>query len=134
MLDNELPGVNLETNTDTHQHSLHQPSFDPTKQQGTLTSYLVGFSASLMLTLLTYGLVKTHFLTGWTLNLVVAGLSLVQVIIQLLCFLHLGDEAKPRWNFLAFLFMVSVVLILVLGSLWIIYNLNGRMMNSMLHE
>jgi heme/copper-type cytochrome/quinol oxidase subunit 4 len=42
-------------------------------------------------------------------------------------FLHLGNEAKPRLKLLVFGFMALVVMILVFGSLWIMYSLNYRM-------
>jgi cytochrome o ubiquinol oxidase operon protein cyoD len=51
--------------------------------------------------------------------------------IQLHYFLHLGDEPKPQWNLLTFGFMIGVVLILVFGTLWIMNNLNDRMMPQM---
>jgi cytochrome o ubiquinol oxidase subunit IV len=43
-------------------------------------------------------------------------------------FLHLGRETRPRWKLAVFLFMLGVILILVFGSLWIMTNLNYRMM------
>jgi heme/copper-type cytochrome/quinol oxidase subunit 4 len=39
-------------------------------------------------------------------------------------FLHLGQEAKPRYQLIAFNFMVLVVLVVVFGSIWIMQNLD----------
>lgn len=100
-------------------------------KHGTYKSYVVGFIWSIVLTLAAYFLVVEHIFTGWTLGLVIGALSIVQVVIQLLYFLHLGDEPKPYWNLIVFSFMVLVVVILVAGSLWIMYNLNYRMMPQM---
>ena len=61
-------------------------------------------------------------------------LAVVQLVVQLVFFLHLGRERQPRWNLLAFAFMAIVLLILVLGSLWIMNNLNYHMTQTdMLH-
>jgi len=58
---------------------------------------------------------------------VVAGLAVTQALVQLIFFMDLGGEAKPRWRLGVLIFMVGVVLIVVFGSLWIMTNLNYHM-------
>jgi cytochrome o ubiquinol oxidase operon protein cyoD len=95
--------------------------------QSTLISYVLGFSLSVLLTLAAYLSVANHALMGKSLVLVIAGLAVVQLFVQLLFFLHLGRESRPRWNLLVFSFMLLVVGIVVGGSLWIMDNLNYHM-------
>jgi cytochrome o ubiquinol oxidase operon protein cyoD len=95
--------------------------------EGTFRTYLVGFLWSLVLTFAAYDLVIHHTLSATPLVAAIIGLALVQFVIQLVFFLHLGRETKPRWKLFVFFFMIMVVLILVLGSLWIMHNLNYRM-------
>lgn len=95
---------------------------------GTLMSYTTGFILSITLTLAAYQLVVAHALAGWAMTLTILGLATVQLIVQLLFFLHLGRESKPRWNFFVFATMVIIVVIIAGGSLWIMKNLNYRMM------
>lgn len=96
--------------------------------QGTLRSYVTGFVASICLTLAAYIMVTHRLIAAkWSLVAVVVGFALLQFIVQLLFFLHLGRETKPRWKLLVFCFMIMVVLIIVFGSLWIMTNLNNRM-------
>jgi cytochrome o ubiquinol oxidase operon protein cyoD len=95
--------------------------------QGTLKTYVTGFGCSIVLTLAAYLLVIHQLFSRQILIALVIGLALVQFIVQLLFFLHLGTETKPRWKLFVFLFMVMVVAILVFGSLWIMSNLNYRM-------
>jgi cytochrome o ubiquinol oxidase operon protein cyoD len=45
------------------------------------------------------------------------------MVVQLHYFFHLGQESKPRWNLLMFLFMALVLVVVVFGSLWIMYSL-----------
>lgn len=87
-------------------------------------SYLLGFLLSLGLTLVAYFMVSRHVGSSGVLTASIVGLALAQLMVQLKFFLHLGSEAKPRWNLLVFGFMLGVLLILVFGSLWIMYNLN----------
>ena len=95
--------------------------------RGTLRTYVIGFVASIVLTLGAYLLVAHHLLSRRLLIAAVIGLALVQFLVQLLFFLHLGRESKPRWKLMVALFMIMVVLILVFGSLWIMTNLSYRM-------
>jgi cytochrome o ubiquinol oxidase subunit IV len=55
---------------------------------------------------------------------VIIVLAVSQLFVQLLFFLHLSRESRPRWNLIVLLFAAMVLLIVVLGSLWIMNNLN----------
>lgn len=90
---------------------------------GTVRSYTAGFVLSLILTLAAYLLVTRNVFSGWGLVFALAGLAVTQLLAQLLFFLHLGRESRPRWNLTVMLFAVMVVAILVFGSLWIMKNL-----------
>lgn len=103
------------------------------KQPGTLRTYQIGFASSVILTLAAFYLVSRHVLAGWGLVLAILALAVIQLCIQLIFFLHLGDESRPRWRLNVFLFMLMVLLIVVVGSLWIMYNLNYRMMPDTEH-
>lgn len=91
---------------------------------GTVKSYTIGFVLSLLLTLTAYAIVTHNVFSGWTLVYVLASLAITQLFMQLLCFLHLGRESRPRWNLTVMLFALMVVVIVVFGSLWIMKNLN----------
>lgn len=99
----------------------HDPS------RGTLASYVTGYIFSVYLTVTAYLLVYNHLLRHTLLTIVIVGLALIQFLVQMVFFLHLGRETKPRWKLVVMLFMITIVLILVIGSLWIMSNLNYRM-------
>jgi cytochrome o ubiquinol oxidase operon protein cyoD len=100
-----------------------------TSEIGSSRSYVTGFVASICLTTLAYSVVRYHATSSMGLLIgLIVGLALIQFIVQLLFFLHLGTEMHPRWKLLVFGFMVVVVSILVGGSLWIMSNLNAHMM------
>jgi cytochrome o ubiquinol oxidase operon protein cyoD len=94
---------------------------------GTTSSYVAGFILSIILTITPFMVVINHLMTGWMLVFTLVGFAISQLMVQLIFFLHLGRESKPRWNILVFLFAVLVVLILVIGSLWIMNNLDYNM-------
>lgn len=100
------------------------------KQNGrsSLLLYVLGFLFSLILTMAAYLIVNKNFLTHTAIIASIISLGVLQAFIQLLFFLHLGRESRPRLNLLVFLFMTLVVVIIVGGSLWIMYNLNERVM------
>lgn len=95
----------------------------------TLKKYTIGFVLSLLLTLAAYMVVVGHYMMGTALLVLLAGLALVQMVVQLMYFLHLDEEVKPRYRLLSFIFMAGVLVILVVGSLWIMANLDYNMMH-----
>lgn len=98
--------------------------------RGTLQGYWFGFGASLLLTLSSFLLVYLRFdIPNSALIATLIGLALVQAAAQVIFFLHVGEEPHPRWETLVFSFMVLTLLIIVLGSLWIMHNLNDRVMH-----
>jgi cytochrome o ubiquinol oxidase operon protein cyoD len=100
-------------------------------QHSPFNAYLVGFLLSIVLTLVAYLFVVNHILAGWILFAAIIILAFVQLLVQLIFFLHLGQESKPRWNLLFLLSTISIILTIVLASLWIMNHLNYNMMPPM---
>lgn len=94
------------------------------KHHGSLSSYIIGFVLSIALTLAAYFTVTENLVSGWTLMFILIELAVVQLMVQLFLFLHLGRENRPWWNLQMFLFAVLVVGIVVIGSIWIMKNLD----------
>jgi cytochrome o ubiquinol oxidase operon protein cyoD len=98
------------------------------KSHGTYKSYILGFTLSILLTLGSYFIVTMDNFSPVTAHIGLALLAFLQLIVQLVFFLHLTVESKPRWNLTSFFFTVIITFILVGGSLWVMYNLNYNMM------
>ena len=90
-------------------------------------AYVWGFAVSLVLTLLAYELVTQHVLSYGLLVGAIVAAALVQFAVQVYCFLHIGPDSDTRERLFALLFAALIILILVAGSLWIMFDLNGRM-------
>jgi cytochrome o ubiquinol oxidase operon protein cyoD len=63
-----------------------------------------------------------------TILAVVVGMAVIQVVVHLVYFLHMNTSSEERWNLVALLFTAMIIGIVVVGSLWIMYNLNINMM------
>jgi len=106
----------------------HATTADHEAGHGSLGSYLTGFGLAVVLTLIPFVLVMTGALTGPSTLVVIFAAAIVQILVHLHYFLHLDSSSGQRWNMLAFLFTLTVIVLLVGGSIWIMYNLAGRTM------
>lgn len=95
---------------------------------GSLKAYVVGFISCLLLTSCSFLLVITKPFAVHIIVYIIVALALIQAIFQLLFFLHVGQEAKPKWETIVFAFMLLILLIISIGSLWIMHDLNDRVM------
>jgi len=96
-------------------------------ERGTLRTYVTGFILSIAFTLIAYFAVVQHAFSGNVLIGALLVLAIIQFVVQLFYFLHIGRETKPRWKLLMLFMMLVFVLIVVLGSIWVMYSLNYRM-------
>ncbi|ALP41135.1 cytochrome o ubiquinol oxidase subunit IV [Aeromonas schubertii] len=95
---------------------------------GSAYSYLIGFVLSLILTGIPFWMVMDGGFSHQTTLLTVVGLAVVQIFVHLVYFLHMNTSSEERWNLTALVFTVIIIAIVVVGSLWIMYNLNINMM------
>src|SRR4030042_3797048 len=96
--------------------------------RGSLTSYLTGFVLSLILTAIPFALVMSG---TWSASATLAGIfsaGIVQILVHLYYFLHLDTSSAARWNVLAMIFTVLIMVLFVGGTIWIMSSLNYRMM------
>jgi cytochrome o ubiquinol oxidase operon protein cyoD len=106
----------------------------------TLRNYITGFGLSLALTAAAFGLVLWHLHSEHEFpphEVVVPTLLLlavVQLVVQLVCFLHIKEEGKGRWNVVALGFALFIVFVVVGGSLWIMHNLQSMEGHDIEHE
>jgi cytochrome o ubiquinol oxidase operon protein cyoD len=94
----------------------------------TYKSYFVGLTTSIILTVAAYFSVTTKAFPVYSTYTVLAILAIVQILIQVIYFLHIGNEKGTRWNLISFIFSLITIFIIIAGSLWVMYNLNSNMM------
>ena len=89
--------------------------------------YTVGFVLAVILTAISFWVANTSLLwpPGVAMGLVV--LAIAQMGVHLVFFLHITTGSDNTNNVLALAFGVLVVLLVVVGSLWIMRDLNSKM-------
>lgn len=94
--------------------------------------YVIGYIYSALLTIVAFLAVRLQqgnpeWVEQYTVVIGLVVLAIIQLVVQLYFFFHLGHEKKPKLNTISFLFMTMVISIIGFGSLWIMYNLDYNM-------
>ena len=97
--------------------------------KGNFKSYANGFILSMVLTAIAFALVmQGKSLSHWAVFTGIFGAAIVQILVHLHYFLDLDTSSATRWNVTALVFTVLIIILFVVGTLWIMSNLNYRMM------
>lgn len=108
---------------------MNQPAIDSSgANSGTFRSYTTGFILSIVLTTIPFALVMRGLLSHQATLLAIFGTAIVQILMHLYYFLHMNTSSKARWNILAMLFALLIMILVVGGTMWIMYHLNYRLM------
>ena len=90
--------------------------------------YTVGLLGAVILTATSFWVANTPMLWGPGVALGLAVLAIAQMGVHLVFFLHITTGPDNTNNVLALAFGILIVSLVVIGSLWIMANLNGNMM------
>ena len=93
--------------------------------------YMIGFVLSLILTAIPFWLVMGNVLPADTTRWVILGFAAVQVVVQMLYFLHLNSKAEGGWNMMALILTAVLLVIVLAGSIWVMHHMNANMMPAM---
>lgn len=105
---------------------------DHTADHGSLKSYTIGFVLAVILTAVPFWLVMTRAIEkSSTMGIVLLGLAAVQIVVHMVYFLHMNAKSEGGWTMLALIFTIMVVVIMLAGSLWVMFHLNNNMMPGM---
>jgi cytochrome o ubiquinol oxidase subunit IV len=104
----------------------HAPGIDP---QGThhARSYLIGLGYALILTVASFWAASSPVIYRPAVPVLLAVLAIAQMGVHLAFFLHITSAPDQTNNFLALIFGIFVVGLVVFGSLLIMANLNHAM-------
>jgi cytochrome o ubiquinol oxidase operon protein cyoD len=123
-----------EHHNDMQHHDGHH-GHDDHADHGSLKSYTIGFVLSVILTAIPFWLVMGKvFDKSSTTALVILAFAAVQIVVHMIYFLHMNSKAEGGWSMLALIFTVVLVVILLSGSLWVMYHLNHNMMPGMMGD
>jgi cytochrome o ubiquinol oxidase operon protein cyoD len=106
----------------SHHDAAHEAS------HGSIKSYSIGFALSLILTFASFGVVMSGLVPHELRLTAIVALALVQLLVQLIYFLHMGTAKDQRENTAVFGVTAVLIAIVVAGSLWVMHNANENMM------
>lgn len=92
---------------------------------------IIGYVASLLLTITAFIIFfrPDFFHLSMKMNiLVILILAVLQCSAQSIFFLNVLNEKRPHWNLVVFASTISMIVIIILGSIWIMNQLDYHMM------
>jgi len=93
--------------------------------------YAYAYVMAAGLTFFAFALAQGNLLSGSVLAAVLLAAAAAQLYIQSRYFLHLDEKGElPKWRIQSYLFTWFTLLIIVVGSIWIMFNLDYNMMLS----
>ena len=102
---------------------------DTDDAHGSYRSYLIGFALSVVLTVIPFwivlGEVEIHL---WLALTIIFGLGAIQIIVHVIYFLHVTVKAEAGWQVMSLVFTGILLLIVLVGSIWVMTHLNNNMM------
>lgn len=113
---------------DDHGHGHHGHD---TGSHGSLKDYTIGFILSVILTAIPFWLVMAKVLPPSYTGIVLLAFAGVQVIVHMIYFLHMTSKAEHGWSMMSTIFTVIVLVIMLAGSIWVMYHMNANMMPAM---
>jgi len=96
-------------------------------EAGGVWSYLVGLGLATLLTIVSFLVARTTLVWEPSIPVALAVLAVAQMGIHLVFFIHITSGPDNVNNVMALAFGVLIVLLVIVGSLWIMANMNGNM-------
>ena len=111
------------------EHADHGHDDDDLAYHATVKGYVIGFLLSVVLTAIPFWLVMGKVLPNANVTgLVIMGFAAVQIVVHMIYFLHMNSKVEGGWSMLALIFTAALVLIMLSGSIWVMYHMNTNMM------
>lgn len=108
-------------------HDLNQPDYGTAEKK--LSIYIFGIISCVILTLIAFWTVMEKAFSKEGMFAIIYSAAIIQFLIQVFCFLRLNTRTEQaRMNMMAILFTIVILITIIMGSLWIMWNLNYYMM------
>lgn len=115
--------------SDHHDHGHHGHDVHVTHYSA--RDYMIGFALSAILTIIPFWLVMGNVLAPETTKWVILAFAGVQLLVQMMYFLHLNSKAEGGWNMMALILTIVILVIVMAGSIWVMHHMNTNMMPGM---
>jgi cytochrome o ubiquinol oxidase subunit IV len=100
-----------------------------------IQGYVIGLLLATLLTIVSFYVAKSNQFWQPSIPIALVVLAIAQMGVHLVFFIHITTAPDNTNNILALAFGVLIVTLVVVGSLWIMYNLNHNLMpmNQIMH-
>ena len=110
------------------EHAHSEPDYGTGQKK--LGIYVFGVIACAVLTLISFWAVMTNSFDKGSVFLIILASAVVQLFVQVICFLRLNTQTEQaRTNVMSIIFTMVILLVILVGSLWVMSNLNYNLMN-----
>ena len=114
---------------DGHGHDHDHDHDEDGAPHSSFSGYMVGFVLSIILTAIPFWLVMAGVITHRpTAVLVLGAFAVAQILVHMVCFLHMNGKVEGGWTLLSTIFTVVFVAIAIAGTLWVMFHMNENMM------
>lgn len=121
--------------TENEHHGGGHDGHGDSGSHSTLKGYVTGFVLAVILTVIPFWLVmgkvfdKPHITA-----IVILAIAAVQIVVHMIYFLHMTSKLEGGWSLLALIFTLMLLVIMLTGSIWVMYHLNANMMPVSTHD
>ena len=108
----------------------HAPGDEPVGRHEIVegvVGYLVGLGLAILLTAVSFFIAGTFLVWRPSIPIALVVLAIAQIGVHLVFFLHITTGPDNVNNILALAFGVLIVFLIMVGSLWIMYNMSQNM-------
>ncbi|MBM7564796.1 cytochrome o ubiquinol oxidase subunit IV [Paenibacillus sacheonensis] len=98
-----------------HGHGHHEEHED----HGSLKAYVIGFIISIVLTVIPLLVVFQTSMNKTGVIITIITMAVIQLIVQLFFFMHIREGEGPKYNVMALIVGLFIVVVIVAGSVWI---------------
>lgn len=111
-----------------NEHQLNQPDYGTGQKK--LSTYVMGVVSCAVLTLISFWAVMSGNFTKPQVFGIIYVSACIQFVVQLICFLRLNTQTEQgRINVMSLVFTAVILTCIIVGSVWIMWNLNYFMMH-----
>jgi cytochrome o ubiquinol oxidase operon protein cyoD len=108
---------------------------EASSHHGSFKDYLIGFVLAAVLTAIPFWIVIYDVFRNPKVGAVVILIfAFVQIVVHMVYFLHMNTKSEGGWTFLALLFTLTLVVITLVGSIWVMYHMDQNVMPMSPHE
>ncbi len=95
------------------------------------SGYMTGFVLSIILTAIPFWLVMGKVISDRGTAIAVLGaFAIAQILVHMVCFLHMNGKIEGGWTLLSTIFTLVFVAVAIAGTLWVMFHMNANMMPS----